>query len=153
MVNGRPPARTRKGSFWWRDIQKLIPTFKGMAIATVVSGSTCFFGLILGMVFLLALKCLNYSLLQRTNILQCSSSVSRQHLKIYFTYHSEEAYQQYNHLLNIVDSINLQIGSDSWTYIWNSGIFTSKRAYKQIMGHIQVHPALSWLWKSCCQNY
>ena len=69
------------------------------------------------------------------------------HLPLY-----EEAYQQYNQLLIIADSINLQIGSDSWTYIWNSGIFTSKRAYKHIMGHIQVHPAFSWLWKSCCQN-
>jgi len=26
-TNGRPPARTCKGSFWWRDIQKLLPAF------------------------------------------------------------------------------------------------------------------------------
>lgn len=42
-ANGRPPMTTRKGSFWWRDIQKLLPAFKGMAMANVGNGSSCFF--------------------------------------------------------------------------------------------------------------
>jgi hypothetical protein len=41
--NGRPPMGTRKGSCWWRDIQKLLLAFKGTAMATVGNGASCFF--------------------------------------------------------------------------------------------------------------
>jgi len=34
------PARTRKSSFRWLDIQKLFPIFKGMAMATIQNGSS-----------------------------------------------------------------------------------------------------------------
>lgn len=30
--------------------------------------------------------------------------------------------------------------------------FSSHKAYVQLIGTRQVHPAYSWLWKSCCQN-
>lgn len=56
---------------------------------------------------------------------------------------SEEAYQQYTQLLDIVDSLSLQDGFDLWTYIWNSNIFTSKKAYRHLSGTIHVHPAFS----------
>lgn len=40
--NGRLPGTSRCGSFWWRDIVKLLESFKGMARVTVQNGSTCF---------------------------------------------------------------------------------------------------------------
>ena len=65
---------------------------------------------------------------------------------------SEEAYQQFIQLSVTIQSLELQEGSDSWTYIWGSNIFTSKRAYIHLSGTRQVHPGFSWLWKTCCQN-
>jgi len=43
--NGTPPTGNKNGSFWWRDVLKLLPEFKGMAMATIRSGSSCFFWL------------------------------------------------------------------------------------------------------------
>jgi hypothetical protein len=39
--NGRLPNHTLKGSFWWRDIVRLLGKFKSCASVTVQSGSTC----------------------------------------------------------------------------------------------------------------
>lgn len=34
--NGELPLNNNKGSFWWRDITKLIHSYKGLASATVI---------------------------------------------------------------------------------------------------------------------
>ena len=36
-------ANNRKGSFWWRDILKLLDSFKDMASVSIGNGSTCLF--------------------------------------------------------------------------------------------------------------
>jgi len=36
------PRSTKKGSFWWRDILKLLDKFKGMARVEVNCGRSCF---------------------------------------------------------------------------------------------------------------
>jgi hypothetical protein len=41
--NNRLPAHTRKGSFWWRDIVKLLPLFKEFAQIQINNDKTCFF--------------------------------------------------------------------------------------------------------------
>lgn len=39
--NDRLPSRIKKGSFWWRDVMKLLDKFKGMASANVANGKSC----------------------------------------------------------------------------------------------------------------
>ena len=41
--NGRLPGIVKKGSFWWRDVLKLLTPFKEMANIQVNSGESCFF--------------------------------------------------------------------------------------------------------------
>jgi hypothetical protein len=40
--NGKLPNHTMKGSFWWRDILRLLRKFKGLATITVHKGDTCY---------------------------------------------------------------------------------------------------------------
>jgi len=40
--NGRLPGTSRLGSFWWRDIVKLLSSYKGMARVQIKNGATCF---------------------------------------------------------------------------------------------------------------
>jgi hypothetical protein len=47
--NGKLPGQQNKGSFWWRDIIKLINLFKGVAISKVQEGSTILFWQVFGM--------------------------------------------------------------------------------------------------------
>lgn len=41
--NGKLPGQFKKGSFWWRDIVKLLDSFKGLASAVIADGSTVLF--------------------------------------------------------------------------------------------------------------
>ena len=41
--NGRLPGNSRQGSFWWKDVLKLLEKFKGMAKVNVNNGKSCFF--------------------------------------------------------------------------------------------------------------
>lgn len=41
--NGKVPSHIKKGSFWWRDILKLLPKFKEEAHIQIKSGKTCLF--------------------------------------------------------------------------------------------------------------
>lgn len=43
------------------------------------------------------------------------------------------------------------LGKDNWTYIWGTPIFSTSKAYKAMIGHKNVHPIYTWLWKSICQ--
>jgi len=40
--NGKLLSATKKGSFWWRDLLKLIDSYKGMASAKPLSGSSVY---------------------------------------------------------------------------------------------------------------
>lgn len=39
--NGKLPNHIRRGSFWWRDILKLLDKFKGIATVSVKDGASC----------------------------------------------------------------------------------------------------------------
>lgn len=36
------PSTTKKGSFWWKDILKLLDKFKGMGMVNINNAKTCF---------------------------------------------------------------------------------------------------------------
>lgn len=40
--SGKLPGNSKKGSFWWRDIVKLLDKYKGMAKVEIKNGSSCF---------------------------------------------------------------------------------------------------------------
>ena len=42
-ANGALPSAKKKGSFWWRDILKLLVAYKGISMVNVHDGSTCHF--------------------------------------------------------------------------------------------------------------
>lgn len=41
--NGKLPGQVKKGSFWWRDVLKLLSKFKDMAVIQIKNGQTCLF--------------------------------------------------------------------------------------------------------------
>jgi hypothetical protein len=67
---------------------------------------------------------------------------------------SQMAYEEFIQLEEIciqVQDTPLQQGPDSWSYIWGTTKFSTKKAYLVMMGHNEVIPHFSWLWKSSCQ--
>lgn len=65
---------------------------------------------------------------------------------------SAEAYDQFLQLQNIIHNIDLSAVPDRWQYIWGSFAFSSSKAYKTLIGSLQVHDVYGWLWRSSCQN-
>jgi hypothetical protein len=66
---------------------------------------------------------------------------------------SMTASHQLAELINSVEEWNREANEkDQWTYIWGSGIYTSKQAYASIIGQSSVPTPFQWLWKSCCQG-
>jgi hypothetical protein len=48
----------------------------------------------------------------------------------------------------LVQSIDFNNNSNSWTYIWGSENFSAKKCYNYLIGHQSVHHSFKWLWKS-----
>lgn len=65
---------------------------------------------------------------------------------------SVEAYEQFLQLQDLILQCNQTEEEDTWSYIWGSADFSSKRAYKQLSRSSQAHPTFRWLWKSSCQH-
>lgn len=52
----------------------------------------------------------------------------------------------------MMQSVHILEQLDQWSYIWGNNQFTSRRAYKVLIGSSQVHQVYKWLWETCCQN-
>lgn len=142
--NGKLPSHVKKGSFWWRDILKLLDTYKGIASVSLNNGRTCMLWSDLwnGIVP-------SQSYLELWSFAK-KKSISIQHVKrvedleaIFHLPLSMIAYDQLQLLLPEIEQCANSDDHDVWSYIWNNHIFTSARAYKQLCGHAVVHPVFS----------
>ena len=41
--NGKLPNHIKKGSFWWRDVLKLLEPFKAFSVVHIQNGQSCLF--------------------------------------------------------------------------------------------------------------
>jgi hypothetical protein len=62
-----------------------------------------------------------------------------------------EAFQQYNSLMEDIDSLEITQEDDNWIYIWGTSKFSVHRAYTALSGHMTTHPIFIKLWASKCQ--
>ena len=151
--NGRLPNHVKKGSFWWKDVLKLLDKFKGMASVSVADGASCllwndcWMGQPLRLTFAELFSFAKKPLLS----LQCAASVTNTS-SLFNLPLSTEAFAQFQQIEIIVQNLQLSDGVDNWMYSWGSSIFTSKKAYCQLRGRSLLHPIYKWIWKSSCQH-
>lgn len=149
------PLNNNKGSFWWRDITKLVDSYKGMASATVVDGYTSFFWIDVWNGRLLSSQfpeLFSFAKDQHISIQSFSSlSVLDATDELFHLPLSSQAYAQFQQLRSILANVTLHAGNDVWSYIWNSSMFASSKAYRNLIGTRQVHAGFKWLWNSSCQ--
>jgi hypothetical protein len=65
---------------------------------------------------------------------------------------SNEAFGQFQQFSDTSQSLQLSQSNDTWSDVWGSPFYSSRQAYKQLIGHQQVHRSHRWLWTSACQN-
>lgn len=122
--NGQLPGFRKRGSFWWRDIVKLLDTFKGIARPMVQYGCTIQFWNDLwdGRIYAHNYpELLSFALNKNITLHQVKLSNS---LHALFSLPlSIEAYVQYQEMEAHIQQLDLTEKNDGWTYIWGSNIY------------------------------
>jgi hypothetical protein len=151
--SGSLPGNSKKGSFWWRDILKLLDKFKGIARVEVRNGRSCQLWGDLWEEDLLKHKFPElFSFAKKKEI---TFAVALNQVPIHGLFHlplSEQAHRQMTQLQICLEGFQLKHTPDRWIYIWNSADFSVKKAYQCLSGHSTLHPVYKWLWRCSCQN-
>lgn len=151
--NGRLPGAVKKGSFWWRDVLKLLDKFKCMARVQINNGKSCYLWEDLWDNELMSHKFPELYSFSRKKKIVFEEGFSQSPIHSLFNLPlSTQAHSQMLQLESLLQQIQLDASADKWSYIWNSSSFSVKKAYKQLKGHTTLHPVYKWLWNSSCQN-
>lgn len=150
--NGRLPNHVKKGSFWWKDVLKLLPVFKDITSAQIKNGKSCMLWLDRWDGQLLNQRMPELFSFAKNKFISVDKAFSEANLHQLFSLPlSEPAFQQLHALEQTILQNNLVPEEDTWGYRWGSSIFSSSRVYRELVGHIEIDPAFIWLWKSYCQ--
>ena len=152
-ANGRLPQNKRKGSFWWRDLLKLLNKFKGMASCQINDGSSCFLWEDIWNGHNLKLDCPQlFSFAKNTNLTLRKAKEMNNLYSGFCLPFSVQAFEQFQGLEQLLGELHLEDEPDRWCYTWGTNIFSTKKAYRYLIGHEEVDPIFKRLWKTCCQN-
>ena len=140
------------GSFWWRDVLKLLPDFKSIATPHVENGESIFFwhdnwgnqSLVVEAPELFSYAKNKSISVQRAFSIDDFSSLFQLPL-------SQAVFLQMQDIQQLIVNRPLSYNNDRWAYSWGSNNFASTKVYKLLMGHSEIHPAFKLLWKSQCQ--
>jgi hypothetical protein len=58
---------------------------------------------------------------------------------------SIEAFEQFQQVESLLQNLQLSDGKDTWFYIWGNTTFSSRKAYRQLIGTCSVHPVFKWI--------
>jgi hypothetical protein len=149
-----PHATKLCGSFWWRDIFKLVEDFRDLSSIKPGRGDTIIFwsdkwkfhdSLVpLSERFP---RLFSYVLDQHMSVADYFEAVDR--INLFYLPLSTEAFHEFQQLEMLLHSNQLSADRDVWVYSWGDS-YTSARCYKHMHEDLVVMPAFKWLWKSCC---
>jgi hypothetical protein len=149
--NGKVPhAVDPCGSFWWRDICKLMPIFRGFASSTIGNGQSVLFwkdewlANIKSECFPRAYSFSTDGDVSVQDFLNATSLSGNFHLPL-----SPQAMQEVRDLQQLVRYVDLSAGEDIWTYPWGAS-YSSSQYYKYCFSQLKPHDAFLWIWKSKC---
>jgi hypothetical protein len=149
-----PHAYADRGSFWWRDLLHLCDKFRGIASCTVGNGSTVLFWLDVWNDHFLQEKLPRLFTFAKNQKISVAEFLSVADLTPHFHLPlSEQAYEEYQELLGIVQNIQIGQGDkDQWHYIWRSTKYAAQNYYRHLHKQIQPPKPFLWIWSSRCCN-
>jgi hypothetical protein len=151
-ANGHLPGSSKKGSFWWRSILKLLDTFKGIVGAEYGIGDTILFWHDLWNNHVLKLSFPQLHSFAKSDSITLRAVMKTEDFEDLFNLPlSEIAYEQICELIIFLQGLPVSEQNDKWSYIWGNDTYTVSKAYDHLMGHEYVHPTFKWIWRSKCQ--
>jgi hypothetical protein len=150
--NGKLPGQIKKGSFWWRDIVKLLDKYKNLASVLVAIGDTVLLwsdkwnGNIPAQLFP---KLFSFA---RNPAITLQAAINNPlFLSNFFLPLSAQAHDQLQQLSILISNRPTVGDLDMWSYSWGNAKFSTTKAYKALVGSRPTHPTFLWIWRSKCQ--
>jgi hypothetical protein len=147
--NGVPQATNLCGSFWWRDIMKLVDKYRAICTATPGCGDSILFwhdkwsGIIPAQEFPRLHSFALNNQLSVKEMFQCTNRA-----ELFYRPLSQQAFEEYNRMQNIIGSISLDpVKNDVWETIWKDGVYTANLYYKHCYINVTSSKIYSWIWK------
>lgn len=141
-----------RGSFWCRDVLKLLSKFKSFAVLLVRDGATCFLWHDPWNSTIWSQQFPELYSFCRDRSISLKAAIAQPLPKdLFHVPLTTEAYTQFQQLVQSFQNLQLQHTPDRWSYTWGS-TYSSSRAYRYLIGHRQVHHCYSWFWRSACQH-
>lgn len=147
-----PHASDPCGSFWWRDVLKLTPIYRGISKVEVNRGDNVLMWKDLWLDQPLvdshprAFSFAKNEDVSVQNFLRISSLDEAFQLPL-----STEAHAEVHDIQRLVAHIVLNddpTTRDFWSYSWGSTEYTARRFYKFCFRDVKAHKTYHWLWKS-----
>jgi len=146
--NGKLPSHTRKGSFWWRDILKLLSHFKTIEAPIVGNGESVLFWtdpwkenpICSSVPELYTFVKNGKHTMQK--VINNPDFTSLLQLPI-----SQIAFTQLQRVNALLESVELTENPDKWFQRGGSEQYSAKKTYRALCGHSDIHSAFKWLWK------
>ena len=147
-----PHASEPCGSFWWKDVLKLTPIFRGISKANVNKGDTILMWKDLWLESVLEEshpRAFSFALNKDISVKDFLGSTS-----LHETFHLPLSVQALDEVRDLQQKV-LHIGNqetpythDTWEYCWGSKEFKANRYYKFYFRDVKAHQSYHWLWKS-----
>jgi hypothetical protein len=148
--DGVPQCARLCGSFWWRDIMKLMPNYLNCCTVQVKAGDSVVFwidkwaGRPLSNIFPILFSFAIDTHLSVKDVLNGEDRSQLFALPL-----SVHAFEEFQSLQAQLDSFRLQPSEhDEWKTIWNDGAYSSSRYYKHCFKDQKASLVFSWIWKS-----
>ena len=145
-----PHASDLVGSFWWCDILKLSPKFRGVSCINIVCGTTALFWKDLWADQLLQdshPRAFSHSLNEDVSI-KDFLGITLLH-KAFHLPLSPQAHDEIRHMETVAAALQPSMAtSDVWHYVWGKTNFKSTDYYHLFFKDLNSHQAFGWIWKS-----
>jgi hypothetical protein len=147
-----PHARPACGSFWWKDVAKLMDIFRGITECTIRAGDTI---LLWKDPWCTPLLCESSARLfsYATNVdVSVADFVDEQNLDSHFQFPlSVEAHEELIQLQQQINMDSLDSSTpDGWELVWGASAYKPKDFYKFCFKEIETPGCLQKIWNSKC---
>jgi hypothetical protein len=136
----RLPGHRRIDSFSWKSMLKLLYNFKGLAYPIIGNGRSILFWKDQWNKSVPSQQYPElFSFANNTKLSIAEAKEQDHFFHIFQLPISEQAYEQCLELHVVWEQIDLNTLKDRWRYIWDSDSYSTKKAYRHLMGQTQVY--------------
>ena len=149
-----PHVENPCGSFWWKDIMKLVGQFRSVSSVVPGKGNTFMFwedawalGDSTQPLALRYPRLFSYVLDRKMSAAEVYGHPDM--LSLFYLPLSEQAFEEFQELSAKMELGPLSLENDRWIYSWGTQ-FSAAQYYKHVHQHQDTLPMFKWIWSSSC---